>query len=195
MKYNLSEITEVIKERRSVHPESYTSRKVHHEIIEDVLNNAIWAPTHGMVQPWRFKVFTGDAVKRVGVELEKVYKSAVSEADWSERKLVKLRERTSSVSVLIFICMSPEENSAIPEIENISAVACAVQNMYLTCTAYGLGSYWSSPEYVYSEEMKVLLNLGEKDKCLGMFYMGYPEGEWPKSHRKPLEYVSEWFEE
>jgi nitroreductase len=66
--------------------------------------------------------------------------------------------------------------------------------MYLTCTAYGLGSYWSSPKYVYSEEMKAFLNLGDKDKCLGMFFMGYPEGEWPKSHRKPLEYVTEWFD-
>tara|TARA_B100000768_G_C11284815_1_gene381675 strand:- start:14510 stop:15097 length:588 start_codon:yes stop_codon:yes gene_type:complete len=195
MKYNLSEITEVIRERRSVYPESYSSRKVHSEIIEDVLNNAIWAPTHGMVQPWRFKVYTGEAVKRAGAELEKVYKSSVPEAEWSERKLVKLRERTSSVSVLIFICMRPEENSTIPEIENVAAVACAVQNMYLTCTAYGLGSYWSSPKYVYSEEMKTFLNIGEKDKCLGMFFMGYPEGEWPKSHRKPLEYVTEWFDQ
>jgi nitroreductase len=194
MKYNLSEITEVIRERRSVHPESYSSRKVHSEIIEDVLNNAVWAPTHGMVQPWRFKVYTGEALKQLGVELEKIYKSAVPQAEWSERKLVKIRERTSSVSVLIFICMRPEEHSTIPEIENVAAVACAVQNMYLTCTAYGLGSYWSSPKYVYSEEMKAFLNLGDKDKCLGMFFMGYPEGEWPKSHRKPLEYVTEWFD-
>ena len=91
--------------------------------------------------------------------------------------------------------MTPDGNTTIPEIENISAVACAVQNMYLTCTAYGLGSYWSSPKYIYSEEMKEFLGLGEDDKCLGLFYMGYPEGEWPKSHRKPLEYVTEWHEE
>ncbi len=195
MKYNLSEITEVIRERRSVYPESYSSRVVHKEIIEDVLNNAIWAPTHGMIQPWRFKVYTGDAVKGAGLELEKVYKRVIPEAEWSERKLAKLKERSESLSVLVFICMTPDGNTTIPEIENVSAVACAVQNMYLTCTAYGLGSYWSSPKYIYSEEMKEFLGLGKDDKCMGIFYMGYPEGEWPKSHRKPLEYVTEWHEE
>ncbi len=195
MKYNLSEITEVIKNRRSVYPEAYTDRKVHREIVEDVLNNAIWAPTHGMIQPWRFKVFIGEGVKRAGKELERIYKEVLPEEKWSERKLQKLRDRTNSISVLVFICMTPDGNEHIPEIENVSAVACAVQNMYLTCTAYGLGSYWSSPSYVYSEQMNSFLGLNEADKCLGMFFMGYPEGEWPKSHRKPLEYVSEWFEE
>lgn len=194
MKYNLSEITEVIKNRRTIYPEAYTARAVHREIVEDVLNNAIWAPTHGMVQPWRFKVFTGDAVKRAGIELEQIYKAVIPEKEWSARKLEKLRNRMNSVSVLIFICMSPDDNQNIPEIENVSAVACSVQNMYLTCTAYGLGSYWSSPKYMYSQKMNDFLNLDQGDKCLGMFFMGYPEGEWPKSHRKPLEYVSDWYE-
>ncbi len=195
MRYNLSEITEVIQNRRSIYPEDYTDRVVHEEIIRDVLNNALWAPTHAMEQPWRFKVYTGDAVKKVGVELEKLYKATIPEKDWSQRKLDKLKARSESVSVMIFICMSPAENSRLPEMENVAAVACAVQNMYLTCTAYGLGSYWSSPSYLYSKEAKDMLGLGEKDKCMGMFYMGYPAKEWPKSHRKPLEYVSEWFEE
>ena len=66
MRYNLSEITDIIKDRRSIKPEAFSARKVHKEIITNVLNNALWAPTHGMTQPWRFKVFTGDARKRLG---------------------------------------------------------------------------------------------------------------------------------
>ena len=65
MKYNLSEITEVIKNRRSIAPEKFSSRQVHREQIELLLNNAIWAPSHGMTQPWRFKVFMGDGRKRI----------------------------------------------------------------------------------------------------------------------------------
>ena len=91
--------------------------------------------------------------------------------------------------------MEREEAERIPEIEEVQAVACSVQNMYLTCTAYGIGGYWSSPKFIYSDEMKKFLGLGEKDRCLGLFYMGYPQGEWPKSHRKPLEYVTEWISE
>ena len=40
--------------------------------------------------------------------------------------------------------------------------------------------------------MNEFLNINEKDKCLGLFYIGYPAIDWPKAHRKPLEYTTEW---
>jgi hypothetical protein len=40
--------------------------------------------------------------------------------------------------------------------------------------------------------MNEFLGFSEKDKCLGLFYLGYPAFEWPESHRKPLEYNTEW---
>ena len=57
MRYNLSEITELIRNRRTIYPEQFSDRKVHLEQIELILNNAQWAPTHGNTQPWRFVVF------------------------------------------------------------------------------------------------------------------------------------------
>ena len=57
-----------------------------------------------------------------------------------------------------------------------------------------IGALYSTPGFIYSEEVAEFLGL-EEAKCLGLFYMGYPEGEWPKSHRKPLEYVTAWIEE
>ncbi len=194
MRYNLSEITSVIKDRRSIKPEKYAIRKLHKEMVEDILNNAIWAPSHGLTQPWRYKVFMGDGLKKLGKELPRIYDSVMGEKA-NELKKEKIRSRTEKSSVIIAICMEREEAERIPEIEEVQAVACSVQNMYLTCTAYGIGGYWSSPKFIYSDEMKRFLGLGQKDRCLGLFYMGYPEGKWPKSHRKPLEYVTEWINE
>ena len=37
MKYNLSEITDVIKNRRTIYPTFFSSRKVHKEIVEKIL--------------------------------------------------------------------------------------------------------------------------------------------------------------
>lgn len=193
MKYNLSEITEVIRNRRSISPEKYSTRKVHREIVENVLNNAIWAPNHGMTQPWRFKVFIGEGMKKIGAFLPELYKLKAGDT-FSQKKHDKLTKRGENVSVIVAICMEPDPEGKIREIEEIEAVAAAVQNMYLTCTAYGIGGFWSSPAFVYSDEMKEFLGLSAKAQCLGLFYMGYPEGEWPKSHRKPLEYVTEWLD-
>lgn len=193
MRHNLSEVNELIRDRRTVYPEDFSDRKVHREIVESVLNNARWAPTHGMTQPWRFKIFMGDGLKRLSEELPELYRQIEGE-NHKPSKAEKLKKRAETVSVMTFICMKRDEEETIPEIEEIEAVACAVQNMYLSCTAYGIGGFWSSPKMVYDKRMNEFLGLAEKDRCLGIFYMGYPAGDWPKGHRTPLEYVTEWIE-
>ncbi|NNE55545.1 MAG: nitroreductase [Flavobacteriales bacterium] len=192
MKYNLSEVVELIRDRRSIRPEQYTDRKVHPEIVESVLNSALWAPSHGMTQPWRFKVFTDDALNRLGQDLPALYREVTPADIYNPEKEAKLKARFEKITVLVAICLTPDPHGKIPLREERAAVACGVQNMMLHCTAYGLGSFWSSPKFCYTQEMVELLGLGEKDECLGLFYMGYPEIEWPKSHRRPLEYVTEW---
>ncbi|MFN0032902.1 MAG: nitroreductase [Flavobacteriales bacterium] len=194
MKFNLSEITELIRHRRSLLPEQYTDRKVHREQVELILTNATWAPTHGLTQPWRFKVFMGEGMKKLEDFLPELYKSKTPPEQYKHAKYDRLQQRLQQVSVVVMLCMERDKSGKIAELEEVEAVACAVQNMMLTCTAYGLGCYWSSPKFIYSDEMKAFLKLDEQDKCLGIFYMGYPQGEWPRSHRKPLEYVSEWIE-
>jgi len=42
--------------------------------------------------------------------------------------------------------------------------------------------------------IKGFLELDPADKCLGFFYIGYPEQDWPQGQRRPLEYVVEWIE-
>ena len=195
MKYNLSEITELIKNRRTIYPEQFSDRKVHREQIELLLNNAQWAPNHGNTQPWRFKVFTDQGLTRLSDFLGKTYLSLTPKEDQNDMKLAKMITRPLKSSVVIAICMERQKEEKIPEIEEIEAVACAVQNLHLSCTAYGLGGFWSTPKLIYTQEMNGFLGLGEKDKCLGLFYIGYADIEWPKAHRKPLEYTTEWITE
>lgn len=192
MKYNLSELKEIIKNRRSIKPESYSSRKVLDDQISEILNAALWAPTHALTQPWHFIVFQNEKLVELGDFMAETYKSSVDSDVFLEKKYDKLKNRPSKSSVVIAICMKRQESEKIPELEEIEAVACSVQNMYLMATAYGLAPYWSTGAISYSQEMKSYLNLGEKDRCLGLFYLGYTSEEWPKSHRQPLEYHSEW---
>jgi nitroreductase len=192
MKFNLSEITELIRHRRSILPEQFSARKVYREQVELILNNAIWAPTHGMTQPWRFKVFMEEGLERLAHFVPEHYRNTTLPGAFNQAKFDKMKQRFGAVSVVIAVCMERDRTGKIAEIEEIEAVACAVQNIYLTATAYGLGAFWSSPKLVYTKEMNDFLGLSDTDKCLGFVYLGYPSGDWPKSHRKPLEYVTEW---
>ncbi|MBL7900221.1 MAG: nitroreductase [Crocinitomicaceae bacterium] len=196
MKFNLSEITEVIKNRRTIVPELYSDRKIHREQIEVILNNAIWAPTHGMTQPWTFTVFTDNGLEKLSAFLSETYIKNTPADKFSELKLNKLKSRPLLAGAVIAVSMKRDQTGKISELEEIEAVACAIQNMYLTCTAWGLGPFWSTPGLIYSPDMNQFLNLNPEDKCLGLFYVGYvkPEIEWPKSHRRPIEYFTTWVE-
>jgi nitroreductase len=195
MKYNLSEISALIKDRRTIYPEFFSDRKVHQEQIELLLNNAIWAPSHGMTQPWRFKVFMEDGKTKLGGFLHDLYLETVPVENRKEIKLKRMTERPARAGAVIAVCMERQKEEIIPEIEEVEAVACAIQNMYLTCTAYGLGGFWATPKLIYTPQMNSFLGIGDKDKCLGLFYVGYPANEWPKGQRKPIEYLTEWIRE
>ena len=197
MKYNLSEITDVIRNRRTIFPEFYSDRAIHKEQVEKILNNAIWAPTHGLTQPWTFKVFLGDGRQQLSDFLSELYKEKFTGDNFKEMKYNKLKNRPMMAGAVIAVSLKRDPKSTILELEEIEAVACSIQNMYLTCTAWGLGSFWATPKLIYTPEMNTFLGLDDADKCLGLFYIGYPksEYEWPKGHRKPIEYFTEWVEE
>ena len=192
MKYNLSEISAVIKNRRTIYPKFYSSRIVHEEVINEIILNGTWAPTHGNTQPWRFKVYTGDSRVKLGDKLGDIYTESTPKELFKPEKLNKIKSRPLLSTVTIIVCMERGNNEKIPVIEEVEAVACAVQNMSLTATAYGLGSFWSTPKLIYTQTMKTFLNLGKEDQCIGLFYLGYPTIEWPKGQRKPIEYLTEW---
>jgi len=195
MRFDLSEITDLIRDRRTIYPEQFTDRVVQKEMIENILTNGLWAPTHGKTQPWRFQVFYEDGRQKLGEKIRQIHSAVNSEEAFSERKLEKLLKRFETTSVIVALIMKRTPETRIPEIEEVEAVSCAAQNIMLTSTAYGLGAFWSSPKFIYTPYANEAFNLEKDDKLLGLMYFGYPGVEWPKSHRKPLEYVTEWISE
>jgi nitroreductase len=92
---------------------------------------------------------------------------------------------------VIAICMKRHQDT-VPEWEEIAAVAMAVQNMWLTCTALGIGSYWSTPNAI--EHLDEPLNLAHDERCLGLFYMGYSDVVLPEGKRNPIGEKVEWMD-
>lgn len=192
MKYSVSELSEIIRHRRTVFPKDYTDREVHRDIVERVLANGTWAPNHGMTQPWRYHVFQRDARTRLSTFLGEEYTRTTPPEKFLQRKMDNLTQRPLSSSVVIALGMARDPNGKISELEEMLAVACGVQNMHLTCAAYGLGGFWSTGAAITGEGMRQFLGMGEKDKCLGLFYIGYPSIEWPVGYRKPLDHFVSW---
>ena len=156
-----------------------------------MLNNAVWAPTHGMTQPWRFIVFRDNALNDLSEALGSIYLSEIPKEKQLDSKLGKLMSRSKMASAVIAIILD-REDSIIPEEDDFAAISCAVQNMQLTATAQGIGAFWSTPGIMKSKRFNEFLGLKEEQRCIGLFYLGYPAIEWPKGQRKPIEYLTEW---
>ena len=189
---DISAFNQLLRSRRSVWPNQFDqAKKVDDEIIREILTNATWAPNNGGEEPWNFTVFSGDGLKKLASFQSELYKQ-VSGEKFKEATFLKLQQNPLKASHVIAIGMKRSENKNIKEVEDIEAVACAVQNIYLSLTAYGLGGYWGSGGVTYYEEAKSFFGLGEQDRLLGFFYIGHIAVPSTGGTRKPLEEKVTW---
>ncbi|MFK8056055.1 MAG: nitroreductase [Saprospiraceae bacterium] len=169
-------IYDTIHNRRSVRPGEYTDAPVSREVIERLIGAANAAPTHRRLYPWRFIVFDSASAKTELGEFFADLAQSNSETPIAAPKLRIARERPSKAAAAIAIVMKPDLEK-LPEWEEVSATAAAVQNLWLALSAEGLVGYWSSPGPVCRGDGDKFLGLAEGEKCLGVFYLGHPAGE------------------
>jgi len=62
-------INEIIKIRRATPPRFLAKTEISKEIIQQLLENANWAPTHKNTEPWRFRVYTGVSKQKLANEI------------------------------------------------------------------------------------------------------------------------------
>src|SRR5688500_12630137 len=78
MSLSVAEFNDLIRNRRSVFPQFYTGETVDDKVIHQMIENARWAPTHKLTEPWRFIVFAGDGVKKLAEAQAEVYKEVTT---------------------------------------------------------------------------------------------------------------------
>lgn len=170
---HLSTLNKIIRSRRSIFPPMYTGEQIDDDLIWQILENANWAPTHKNTEPWFFKVVRQDKIPELCAFGAEWYQKYTPTEKFSEMKLKKIKTKPLSASHIIAVMMKRDAEKRIPKWEEEAAVACAVQNMYLTVTAMGLGGYWSTPGYALKSDD--FFKLKKKEKCLGLFYIGVPK--------------------
>jgi nitroreductase len=189
-----TDFNQLIRNRRSIFPKDYTGEKIDDAIIHQMLENANWAPTHKLTEPWRFVVFTGEGLKRLAEIQGSVYKK-VTEANgtFKEERYQNLITKPMECSHIIAVGMKRDHLKGVPEWEELAAVFCAVENMYLTATAYGIGCYLSTGGVTNFPEAKEYFGLGPDDKLCGFLNIGMPKaGLTFGMRRKSIEEKTKW---
>ncbi len=175
-------LLELIRFRRSINQAFLKPDNVDENIIEEMLEAAMYAPSHGRTDPWRFTVFTGEARRALGETFATSYKLGTPEDKYKAENETAQRERVWLAPIWISIGMQP--SGKFPEWEEIAAVAASVQNMNLVAASYKLGCYWTSGLVTLHEHTVKFVGLESPAKTLGFLYIGYPKENYPTPTQK-----------
>ncbi|MBX2961397.1 MAG: nitroreductase [Cyclobacteriaceae bacterium] len=183
----------LIRTRRSIFPKDYTGEHVSDTIITTMLENANWAPTHKLTEPWRFIVFAGDGRQKLAALQSEIYKSVTqANGTFREERYENLKKKPLDSSHIVLVYMKRDEKKVVPEVEEIGAVFCAVQNMYLTAAANGAGCYLSTGGITYFPEAKTVFGLSDEDRIIGFLHVGVPKHTNQHSKRTPVDTKVNW---
>ena len=180
----------LIRSRRSVFVDQFEKDKaIPDEIILEILENANAAPTHKLTEPWRFTIFCGAGLQVLAKKQAAIYKENAG-SSFKQNKYEKLLITPQQCSHVIAIGL--KRNDTVPEIEEIAAVSCAIENIYLSLAPYGIGGYLSTGGITYMETAKELVGLGKQDIFIGFFYLGYIKILTPPRTPGPIENKITW---
>jgi nitroreductase len=174
---SLEATLDLIRRRRSWKPALMDAdRDVPTALIEKLLEAARWAPTHGLTEPWRIRIFTGEARQQLAHGLPTLYDEVTPEAERRPEKREKLGIIPLQVPVILALGYH-SDGGKIPGWEELAATAAAVQNMHLTATAAGLAAMWSSPPLCSTVQGQKFLGFEAGTTGLGFFYLGWPRSD------------------
>ncbi|MEO6915188.1 MAG: nitroreductase [Chitinophagaceae bacterium] len=167
-------LEEIIRKRRSVKPAQMTGKQIDDAVIKKLLELANWAPTHGRTEPWRFIVYPQSKIPEFARANAEIYRETTPADKYKEPVYHKL-QTVEHASHLVIAYMKRGSNANIPEIEEISATAAAVQNLLLAAASEGISTFWSTSGRTHHPAMKEYFGLAEEDIILGQIYLGYSD--------------------
>lgn len=181
------DVFDAIRLRRSIKPDKLSPQPVPRAVLEQLLEAANWAPSHGLTEPWRFIVFEGEA-RRALAEAAVSTMAAPGEGTLplDDPRRVKLLHNMLSPPVTIAIVCAPSKNPKIVREEEVISTGIAVHNLTLAARALGIATFWTSGEKATHAKMAEFLGLEPGSACLGFLYVGYPAVPWPDATRGPI---------
>jgi len=167
------DVLEAIKGRRSIR--AFKSQEISEEIVEKLIDTAMWAPSAGNIQPWEFIIVRKPEIKRRLAEAA-LDQSFIEEAP-----------------VVIVVCANENRSSQGYEMRGktlycIQDTAAAIQNLHLAAYSFGLGTCWIGA--FKEEEAREILKIPYGIRPVAIIPVGYAaETPSPRSRRPRSEIV------
>jgi 5,6-dimethylbenzimidazole synthase len=186
-KKDAKKLLQIIKARRDVRGNRFINKPIEDEKLDMILQAAIYAPSVGYSQPWKFVIIKDEKIKNDIVENfvyenEKAKKIFEQKPLYDKLKLEGIKEAPINIAVLY----EPKDEDVLgmTSMKKMGeySVVCAVQNMWLMARTLNIGIGWVS----ILDEKKVLktLNIEDKTKLIAYLCVGYVDEFYNESELK-----------
>ena len=184
------DVFEAIHNRQSA-AKIKADQPVSRDLIEKLLSAAVQAPNHHKVRPWRFVVVSGDSRQNYGEVLATALRKR--KPDSTEEAIKVEREKPLRYPATIVVGVDKPSDPKASELENVMAVAAAVENLLLAAQSLGLIGTWRTGKAAEDPEVKAFFGFAPDQHLVGFIHVGYPEKLEPVS-RPSFEDRTVWME-
>ena len=153
-----------IKSRQSVR--LYNSKPIEIEIINQIIESAIWAPSGKNGQPWKFKIITEQNI------IEEIAKLSVN-ARWI---------KTAPCLIIVYL----DKMRSYHYIKDVQSCGAAIQNMLLAAHEMGIGSCWIGNLLEKADAINKLLEADDSLELMSVVSLGYGRGKSINVGRKDI---------
>ncbi len=192
-------LSEIIKERRSIR--KYQDKDIPQELLNELLEDALWAPSGTNRQNWDIYVVKGEKKEKLleGIIVASEIMKPNLEKLFSE-KMVKITmnffKTLGGAPVLLLVYM-PKMNYEIrndmsslekfqaeyERFTNSLSAAALIQNMLLLAHDKGLGTCWMTAPKNAEDQINKEMGLTDKE-LVSIITIGYPDQSPPAPPRK-----------
>ena len=161
------DVFEAIKGRRSVR--AFKRRGISAEIVEKLVEAALWAPSAGNIQPWEFVIVRKPKIKK------RLAEAAFGQAFIEE------------APVVIVVCANETRSLQGYGVRGkklycLQDTAAAIQNLHLAAYSLGLGTCWIGA--FREDAAKEILSTPEGIRPVAIIPVGYPDEAPPLRRRR-----------
>jgi nitroreductase len=159
--------------------------------IEEILRLGMRVPDHGKIAPWRFIVYRGNELARIGDEL--LAMALKKNPALSEEMINVEKTRFTRAPVVIGVISTAAPHFKIPEWEQVMSAGAVCLNLLMAANAMGYVSNWLSEWFAFDEEAFPLIGVKPGERVAGFIHIGSTDFPAVERPRPSLEETVTWF--
>lgn len=180
---------EFLLTRRSRPAKTLTSPVPARAALMPILTAAARSPDHGKLEPWRFVVLEGAALKRLA-ELVAERGASLGKA---REDIDKARSAYDNAGLVVAVIASPKPSDKIPEVEQTYSAGAVCLALLNAAQASGWGANWLTGWPVHDRNFCAAgLSLAGHETVAGMIHIGTETTPPPDRPRPDIETVTTW---